>query len=169
MSRVSVANLAYNNEGAYSFLCPTCALRVSKAAEPRIHLAKTMLKAGDKAGAKRELDAVMARQVAMFEAVSKLQPVERDIAVIVSERTTHAALMAAIYEASTEGLLKDAVLFDVYRPLAGNTTMQMGEKSLAVRLQLSSPTATLTEDAIETVVQSVVNHLQTTLQARLRA
>ena len=116
-----------------------------------------------------ELDAVMARQVAMFEAVSKLQPVERDIAVIVSERTTHAALMAAIYEASTEGLLKDAVLFDVYRPLAGNTTMQMGEKSLAVRLQLSSPTATLTEDAIETVVQSVVNHLQTTLQARLRA
>ena len=116
-----------------------------------------------------ELDAVLARQVAMFEAVSKLQPVERDIAVIVSERTTHAALMAAIYDASTEGLLKDAVLFDVYRPLAGNTTMQMGEKSLAVRLQLSSPTATLTEDAIETVVQSVVSHLQTTLQARLRA
>ena len=116
-----------------------------------------------------ELDAVLARQVAMFVAVSKLQPVERDIAVIVSERTTHAALMAAIYEAPTEGLLKDAVLFDVYRPLAGNTTMQMGEKSLAVRLQLSSPTATLTEDAIDTVVASVVSHLQTTLQARLRA
>jgi len=116
-----------------------------------------------------ELDAVIQRPVPVFEAVSKLQPVERDIAVIVSERVTHAALMAAIYQAPTEGLLKDAVLFDVYRPLAGNTAMQLGEKSLAVRLQLSSPNATLTEASIETVVQSVVSHLQTTLQARLRA
>ena len=115
-----------------------------------------------------ELDAILARQVPVFAAVSKLQPIERDIAVILPERVTHAALMAAIYQAPTEGLLKDAVLFDVYRPLAGNTAMRVGEKSLAVRLQLSSPTATLTEEAIETVVQSVVSHLQTTLHARLR-
>jgi phenylalanyl-tRNA synthetase beta chain len=116
-----------------------------------------------------ELDAVLARQVPMFESVSKLQPVERDIAVIVPERVTHADLMAAIYKAPTEGLLKQAVLFDVYRPLAGNAAMQLGEKSLAVRLQLSSANATLTEVAIENVVQSVVVHLETTLQARLRA
>ena len=116
-----------------------------------------------------ELDAVIQRPVPVFEAVSKLQPVERDIAVIVPERVTHTSLMAAIYQAPTDGLLKDAVLFDVYRPLAGNTSMQLGEKSLAVRLQLSSPNATLTEAAIETVVQSVVSHLQATHQARLRA
>ena len=116
-----------------------------------------------------ELDAVLARHVPAFEAISKLQPVERDIAVIVPEQVTHAALMAAIFQAPCDGLLKDAVLFDVYRPLAGNTAMQVGEKSLAVRLQLSSPTATLTEDAIDGVVQSVVSHLQGTLQARLRA
>ena len=116
-----------------------------------------------------ELDAVLQRPVPVFEAVSKLQPVERDIAVIVPERVTHAALMGTINQTPTGGLLKDAVLFDVYRPLAGNTTMELGEKSLAVRLQLSSPNATLTEEAIETVVQSVVSHLQTTHQARLRA
>ncbi len=116
-----------------------------------------------------ELDAVLARQVPVFEAVSKLQPVERDIAVIVPERITHAVLMAAIYQAPTNGLLKHAVLFDVYRPTAATAVMQTGEKSLAVRLQLTSPNATLTEDAIESVVQSVVAHLQTTLQARLRA
>ena len=115
------------------------------------------------------LDAVLQRPLPVFETVSKLQPVERDIAVIVPERVTHAALMAAIDQAPTESLLKGAVLFDVYRPLAGNTTMQLGEKSLAVRLQLSSPNATLTDAQIETVVQSVVSHLQTTLQARLRA
>ena len=116
-----------------------------------------------------ELDAVLARPVPVFETVSKLQPVERDIAVIVPERTTHTALMAAIYQAPAKGLLKHAVLFDVYRPLAGNTAMQLGEKSLAVRLQLVSPNATLTDEAVETVVQSVVSHLQTTLSARLRA
>lgn len=118
-----------------------------------------------------ELDDVLARKVAVFEAVSKLQPVERDIAVIVPEAVTHAALMAAIFVAQTDGLLKDAVLFDVYRPkpdASANVSMQAGEKSLAVRLLLSSQTATLTEEVIEGVVQSVVNHLQTVLQARLR-
>ena len=118
-----------------------------------------------------ELDAVLARQVPLFEAVSKLQPVERDIAVIVPEAVTHAALMATIFAAQTDSLLKDAVLFDVYRPksdASGHAGMQVGEKSLAVRLLLSSQNATLTEEAIEGVVQSVVNHLQKVLQARLR-
>ena len=116
-----------------------------------------------------ELDAVLKRQVPVFHPVSKLQPVERDIAVIVPETVTHAALMGAIYAAATQGLLKSAVLFDVYRPQQGNTSMQSGEKSLAVRLVLSSETATLTEEIIETVVQAVLSALQQRLHARLRA
>jgi phenylalanyl-tRNA synthetase beta chain len=116
-----------------------------------------------------ELDAVLERPVAFFEPVSKLQPVERDIAVIVPEAVTHAALMAAIHAAPTQGLLKTAVLFDVYRPQQGSTSMQLGEKSLAVRLLLSSETATLTEEAIEAVVQAVVSALQQSLGARLRS
>jgi phenylalanyl-tRNA synthetase beta chain len=115
------------------------------------------------------LDAVLERPVAFFEPVSKLQPVERDIAVIVPEAVTHAALMAAIHAAPTQGLLKTAVLFDVYRPQQGSTSMQLGEKSLAVRLLLSSETATLTEEAIEAVVQAVVSALQQSLGARLRS
>ena len=115
-----------------------------------------------------ELDDVLERQVPVFQPVSKLQPVERDIAVIVPDAVTHAALMAAIYAAATQGLLKSAVLFDVYRPQQGNTSMQPGEKSLAVRLVLSSETATLTEEIIETVVQAVLSALQQRLQARQR-
>ena len=49
-----------------------------------------------------ELDAVLARKLPQFSAISKLQPVERDIAVIVPERVTHAELMAAVYAAPTE-------------------------------------------------------------------
>lgn len=115
------------------------------------------------------LDAVLRREVPQFQPVSKLQPVERDIAVIVSETVTHGALMAAIHGANTQGLLKGATLFDVYRPQAGSAHMQMGEKSLAVRLVLSSDTVTLTDEAIDGAVQAVLAGLQAQLQARLRA
>ena len=116
-----------------------------------------------------DLEAVLQRPVPEFSPVSKLQPVERDIAVIVAESVTHADLMRTINGAQTQGRLLRAQLFDVYRPVAGNTSLQMGEKSLAVRLILSGGTATLTEDDIESAVQSVLTSLQRELQARLRA
>ena len=119
-----------------------------------------------------ELDAVLQRPVPIFEPVSKLQPVERDIAVIVPESTTHAALMAAVHGADTQGLLRGATLFDVYRPqpsVLGTSSMASGEKSLAVRLVLSSDVATLTEEVIEGAMQAVLANLQLKLQARLRA
>lgn len=115
-----------------------------------------------------ELDAVLQRRVPVFQAVSKLQPVERDIAVIVPEQTTHAALLDAIRQADTNGLLRSATLFDVYRPQQVNASMQLSEKSLAVRLLLSSDTATLTEEAIDACIQAVLANLQRRLSARLR-
>jgi phenylalanyl-tRNA synthetase beta chain len=116
-----------------------------------------------------ELDAVLQRPVPEFKPVSKLQPVERDIAVIVAESVTHAALMSAIHGANTQGLLKGATLFDVYRPQQASASMQMGEKSLAVRLVLSSDAATLTDEEIEAAVQAVLANLQGQVGARLRA
>ena len=116
-----------------------------------------------------ELDAVLLREVPVFAPVSKLQPVERDIAVIVPEAVTHGALMAAIHGANTQGLLKQATLFDVYRPQAASAHMQMGEKSLAVRLVLSSEGVSLTDAVIDAAVQAVLASLQAQVQARLRA
>ncbi|HQS33449.1 MAG: phenylalanine--tRNA ligase subunit beta [Polaromonas sp. 39-63-203] len=114
------------------------------------------------------LDAVLVRQVPSFRAVSKLQAVERDIAVIVPEKTTHAALMSAIAGADSGGLLREARLFDVYRPQQATAAMHMGEKSMAVRLVLSSDTATLTDEDIEATVRSVLGNLQGALNARVR-
>jgi phenylalanyl-tRNA synthetase beta chain len=117
-----------------------------------------------------ELDAVLARQVPLFEPVSKLQPVERDIAVIVQESVTHASLMAAISAAlpGEASLLKGATLFDIYRPQQDGASMKIGEKSVAVRLVLSSDTATLTEDAITAATAAVLESLQKRVQARQR-
>jgi phenylalanyl-tRNA synthetase beta chain len=116
-----------------------------------------------------ELDAVLKRKVPVFQPVSKHQAVERDIAVMVSEQVTHAALMQSIWAAPTAGLLCDATLFDVYRPKATkDTETSASEKSLAVRLTLNDEQATLTEEQIEAAVQAVVAQLVGTLGARQR-
>jgi phenylalanyl-tRNA synthetase beta chain len=116
------------------------------------------------------LDAVTARHVPVAQAVAKHQSVERDIAVIVNEHVTHAQLMSAIHSAPTQGLLRDAVLFDIYRPKAESTGgLAAGEKSLAVRLSLHSDEATLTELQIDAVMKNVVLALSQQLSARLRS
>jgi phenylalanyl-tRNA synthetase beta chain len=77
--------------------------------------------------------------------------------------------MAAINSAGISQLLRSAILFDVYRPQQAGASMQLGEKSLAVRLVLSSDEATLTEEQIDAAVQAVLARLQIDLGARLRA
>ncbi len=122
-----------------------------------------------------DLAAVLARPVPRFGAVPKQQAVERDIAVVVSEAVTHADLMARVWSAETGGLLRNALLFDVYRPkpqkgdVEVSGSLAVGEKSLTVRLTLNSADASLAESQIEAAVQAVLTQLQSHLGARLRA
>lgn len=118
------------------------------------------------------LDAVLAREVPVFQGVSRQQPAERDIAVVVKESVTHDAVMQAI-RAPGSALLREAVLFDVYRPKKqadGSVTggLAADEKSLAVRLTLGRDDATLTDEAIEAVVKDIVQALAERVSARLR-
>jgi phenylalanyl-tRNA synthetase beta chain len=115
-----------------------------------------------------ELDAVLQRAVPCFQNVSRFQAVERDIAVIVNESVTHSALMQAIHEAPTQGLLRDALLFDVYRPKQAAAGLSEGEKSLAVRLTLNSDESTLTDAQIDSAMQAIVAQLARDVGARLR-
>ncbi len=116
-----------------------------------------------------DLEAVLSRVVPVAKNVSKYQPVERDLALIVPEAVTHAQLMEAIQEAPTQGLVQSAVLFDIYRPKEATTAMALGEKSLAVRVTLADMQASLTDAQIETTMSALLTQLQTRLSARLRA
>ena len=116
-----------------------------------------------------QLDALLERTVPIATAVPKLQAVERDIAVVVKEDISHQVLMNCIHSSPTQGLLQDAVLFDVYRPAKEGGSVAVGEKSLAVRLTMQSTDATLTEAQIEQAVQAVVQQLSQQLNARLRS
>jgi len=118
-----------------------------------------------------ELEAVLTRPVPSFKPVAKIQAVHRDVAVVVGDGVTHAALMDAIAAAPTAGLLRDAQLFDVYRPkLAKDAAPAEGatDRSLAVRLTLNSDEASLTEEQIEATVKAVVDQLSQALGARQR-
>jgi phenylalanyl-tRNA synthetase beta chain len=118
------------------------------------------------------LDAVLAREVPVFQPVSRHQSVERDLAIVVKESVTHAAVLDAI-RLGGGSLLRNAVLFDVYRPkrlsdgsLSGG--LAADEKSLAVRLTLNRDDATLTEEEIESVVKHALDALSKRVDARLR-
>ncbi len=120
-----------------------------------------------------ELDAVLQRDVPVFKPVSKQQAVERDIAVLVDEKVSHAVLLAAVWATPTAGLLRDASVFDIYRPKAPtDPTAQSGsspEKSMALRLTLNSEEFTLADEQIDATVQAVLASLTATLGARQRA
>lgn len=113
-----------------------------------------------------DLAALLRRPVPAFEPIAKFPAVQRDIALLLPETCSHAALIAAIQQAPHGGLLQDAQLFDVYRP----KTPQADDKarSLAVRLTLASAIATLTEAEIDAAMQAIWAHLAQTLGARPR-
>ena len=122
-----------------------------------------------------ELDAVLARQVPVFKPVAKHQAVERDIAVVVKEAVTHAQLVDAIRAANSGGVLRNAVLFDVFRPKklkpgeeAALGTLAQDEKSLAVRLSLGHDDRALEDTEIDTALQAVLEQLKQSVNARLR-
>ncbi|MEY2622310.1 MAG: Phenylalanine--tRNA ligase beta subunit [Pseudomonadota bacterium] len=115
------------------------------------------------------LDALLHRAVPQFHGVSRQQPVERDMAIVVAESVTHDQLLAAIHAAPTAGLLREAVLFDVYRPKQTGAGLEPGQKSLAVRLTLQNDEATLTDAEIDAAVSAIVRQTEQDLGARLRA
>jgi phenylalanyl-tRNA synthetase beta chain len=115
------------------------------------------------------LDAVLTHPVPVVQAVPRLQAVERDLAIVVDELVSHSALMQALWSAPVDGLLQDALLFDVYRPQKPGGSVAMGEKSLAVRLVLQSKDdVSLTDAHIETCVQNILAQLSKQLNAKLR-
>jgi phenylalanyl-tRNA synthetase beta chain len=120
-----------------------------------------------------QLNAVLQRQVPQFAEISKHQPVERDLAVVVKDAVTHAELMAAIASTPHQQVLKETLLFDIYKPAPSaqpqaTVGLQAGEKSMAIRLKLQAQDQTLTEDQIEGVVRAVIQQLETQTGARLR-
>jgi len=87
---------------------------------------------------------------------------------VVQEHVRHDLLMAALRDDAT-GLVRSATLFDVYRPRADAADFAPGERSLAVRLELLSDEATLTDEVIDAAVAAAIARATAAVGARLRA
>jgi phenylalanyl-tRNA synthetase beta chain len=117
-----------------------------------------------------ELDAVLAREVPVFAAISRQQPVSRDVALVVRDGVAHDAIVAVL-RADPAGLIRNATLFDVWKPLRGaaESGLAEDERSLAIRLELLDFDQTLTDDRIDAAVQAAVSRATATFGARLRS
>ncbi|GIX25332.1 MAG: phenylalanine--tRNA ligase beta subunit [Caldimonas sp.] len=116
-----------------------------------------------------DAEALLQRPLPVYRPISRQQPVWRDIAVIVREGVTHDALLQAIMQAPTDGLVRQAVLFDVYRPKTPTPEIGPGQRSLALRLELLDDRGGLTDERIDAAVRAVVDTLSQRFGARLRA
>ena len=115
-----------------------------------------------------DLAAVQARDVPQAQPLPRQQAARRDLALVVQEHVKHDALMAALRDDAT-GLVRSATLFDVYRPKADAADFAAGERSLAVRLELLSDDATLTDEIIDAAVAAAIARASAACGARLRA
>ena len=115
-----------------------------------------------------DLAFVQARTVPQAQSLPRQQSARRDLALVVQEHVSHDALMAALRDDET-GLVRSATLFDVYRPKADAADFAAGERSLAVRLELLSDDATLTDEIIDAAVAAAIARATAACGARLRA
>jgi phenylalanyl-tRNA synthetase beta chain len=94
----------------------------------------------------------------------RFPPVDRDLALIVSEDRPVAGVASVIRSAAGD-LLRDLRLFDVYR----GAPLNSGEKSVAYRLSFQAQDRTLTEEQIDEVIERVRDALGRELGARVRS
>jgi phenylalanyl-tRNA synthetase beta chain len=115
-----------------------------------------------------DMEAALDRPLPVFAAVSRQQAVQRDVALIVNEAVSHDALIASLL-ADPAGLIRQAALFDIYKPVTGMPGWSADERSLAVRLELLDAEATLTDERIEGATLAAVARAAEAVGAKLRA
>jgi len=109
-----------------------------------------------------DMAAVLEREKTRYQAVSKFQPVRRDLAFVMPEATTFEQLQAALYGVKSD-LIQEITLFDVYRGVGLPENM----KSMAVKVILQDAESTLTDDTVEEIVQRLIAAAET-VGAQLR-
>jgi len=109
------------------------------------------------------LDALLAaaRLVPQYQPIPRLPAVLRDLAVVVGQAVTAAAVEALIRE---EPLVEGVTLFDVYQ----GAPLPAGKKNLALALRYRAPDRTLTDAEADAAHRRIVARLSEEVGAELR-
>ena len=111
-----------------------------------------------------DLDAVAQPSTPLYEDLTSFPAVNEDLAVVVSEQTSAAEVLAVALHAG-QPLLADAQVFDVYRD---PERIGAGKVSLALRLTYRAPDRTLTDEQVASKRGEIVAALAERLEGRVR-
>jgi phenylalanyl-tRNA synthetase beta chain len=109
------------------------------------------------------LDRTLQSELPAFSPLSKHPASTRDLAVVVDEDVSVSSVMDTVREMAGDDLIT-LNLFDIYR----GKGIDSKRKSLAMGLTWQNPSRTLTDDEINRFMESIINTLQTRLDAVLR-
>lgn len=110
-----------------------------------------------------DLEAVRASHLPAFQPLSKFPEVRRDLAILIDDTVSAQAIVRCVEQASSK-ILQEIRLFDVY---AGKG-VDKGLKSVALGLILQDFSRTLTDQDIDSEINSVVTALNENFAATLR-
>ncbi len=98
-----------------------------------------------------------------FSELSKFPFVERDLAIIVDEKTPSVEILKVIQNSGVS-LVTEVAIFDVYR----GKGISEGKKSMAYTIRYASPERTLTDEEVNTGHETIIRALEKNLGAVLR-
>jgi phenylalanyl-tRNA synthetase beta chain len=98
-----------------------------------------------------------------FKEISKYPSIRRDIAMVVDQAVSVAAMLATIRQTAGK-LLIDCQLFDLYQ----GKGIEAGQKSLAIGLIFQAISRNLTESEVDTLIGQILSTLEQGLGAKLR-
>jgi phenylalanyl-tRNA synthetase beta chain len=99
----------------------------------------------------------------VFEEISRFPSIRRDIAIVVDEAVTLAAIREHV-SVGARSLLRDLRVFDIYR----GAGVDSGRKSVALGLILQEDSRTLTDQDADQIVAAVMDRLRRELNASIR-
>lgn len=111
-----------------------------------------------------EAMATLAQEKRPYRSIPRFPAVLRDLAVVLKESVSAHDVEAAIREAG-EGVVEEAILFDVFR----GKGIPEQHKSLAYAIRLRASERTLTEDEVARVHREIVDLLEQRFGAQLRS
>jgi phenylalanyl-tRNA synthetase beta chain len=110
-----------------------------------------------------DLDAVRQSHLPAFRPLSKFPEVRRDLAILINENTSAQSIEDCI-RGSTSKILQEVQIFDIYT----GKGVDKGLKSVAFGLILQDFSRTLTDQDIDSEIESVVDALKQNFAATLR-
>ncbi|MBT8128464.1 MAG: phenylalanine--tRNA ligase subunit beta [Gammaproteobacteria bacterium] len=110
-----------------------------------------------------DLNAVLASHLPSFRPLSKFPEVRRDLAILIDEKISAQSIEDCIRNSSSQ-ILQEVRLFDIYT----GKGVDKGLKSVAFGLILQDFSRTLTDQDIDSELESVVNALNQNFAATLR-